>query len=165
MKVQQGTKVAESDTIPLQASTAEGGQPKGLIKTLVANGIQASASGGWIAKETHQDQESTDALIEQLARKTVAESLLDLVCTLFLGKTHLLLRFDVTDSKVKATATLVEDIVAQVGSDKGLQLLLDRCGVLMNSSVQEEAKSGAGSPTKKAKTPKSKHHPHHNPKG
>ena len=113
-------------------------------------------------QETHQNQEAADALIEQLARKTVAEILLDMVCTLFLGKTD---RFDLTDGKVKATAALVEDIVALVGPGKGSQLLLDRFGVLMNSSVQEEAKSGAGSPTKKAKTPKPKHHPHHNPKG
>ena len=124
MKVQQWTKVAESDTIPMQASTAEGGQPKGLIKTLVANGIQASASGGWIANKTHQDHESTDTLIDQLASKTVAGDL--------------------------------ETLHAA---------LLDRCRVLRNSSVQEEAKCGAGSPTKKAKTPKSKHYPHHNPEG
>ena len=146
----------------MQVSTAEGVQPKGLIKTLAASGIQASASGGWIAQETHQDQEAADALIEQLARKTIAESLLDMVCTLFLGKTD---RFDLTDGKVKATAALVEDIVALVGFDIGLQLFSDRFKVLMSNSVQEKAKSGAGSPTKKAKTLKPKHHPHHNPKG
>ena len=136
-----------------------------MIKTLVANGIQASASGGWIANETHQDHESTDTLIDQLASKTVAGDLTGVVSTLFLGETELLQRLDMTDSKVKAVATLVDVIVAKVGSDKGFQLLLDRCRVLRNSSVQGEAKCGDGSPTKKAKTPKSKHHPHHNPKG
>ena len=85
-----------------------------------------------------------------------------MVGMLFLGKTD---QFDLTDSKVKATAALVDNIGALVGTDKGFQLFCDRFGVLMSSSIQEKAKSGAGVPTKKAKTPKPKHHPHHNPKG
>ena len=136
MKVHQWTKVAESDKAPMQSSTAEGGNPKGLIKTLVASGIQANASGGWSAQETHQGHDPTDALVEQLARKTVAEDLLDMVSVLFWyhGEADdLLRRLDMTDSKVKATATLVDDIVAQVGSDKGRQLVFDRWGVLMKA--------------------------------
>ena len=165
MKVQQWTKVAESDTSPMQASTAEGGQSKGLIKTLVAHGIQASASGGWTANKTHQDHDFTDSLIDQLAIKTIAEDLTIVVSTLFLGEKELMQQLDMTDSKVKAVATLVDAIVAEVGSCKGCQLLLDRCRVLMNSSVQGVAKSGAGPPIKKAKKPKARHHPHNNPKG
>ena len=66
MKVQQWTKLAEGDTSPMQASTAEGGQSKGLIKTLVAHGIQASASGGWNANKTHHGHDLTESLIDML---------------------------------------------------------------------------------------------------
>ena len=161
MKVHQWTKVAESDKSPMQSSTAEGSNPQGLTKTLAASGIQANASGGWIAQETHHGHDPTDALIEQLARKTAAFGIpLDMVRALFLshGDAVSLRRFDMTDSKVKATAALVDHIVAQVGSDKGRQLI-DRWGALIT------AKSGVGLPTKKATTPKSKQRPQNNPKG
>ena len=162
VEVHQWTKVAESDKSPMQSSTAEGSNPQGLIKTLVASGIQADASGGWIAQKTHHGHDPTDALIEQLARKTAAFGIpLDMVSALFLyhGDAELLRRFDMTDSKVKVTAALVDDIVAQVGSDKGRQLVVDRWEALIT------AKSGAGLPTKKATTPKSKQRPQNNPKG
>ena len=68
VNVQQWTTAAESGTSPLQAPTAEGGQPKGLIKTLSAHGIQASASGGWTANTPHHGQNLTESLIDQLAR-------------------------------------------------------------------------------------------------
>ena len=162
MRVHEWTDVAESDGAPMQTTIAKGTQPKGLIKTLVASGIQASASGGWVAQDSHQGQEAADALVEQLARKTVAENLHEAAGWLFLGRRD---KIDMTDSKAKAAAGIVEGIIALVGIDKGLNLYCERWASLMNSPICEKAKSGAGEPTKKAKTPKSKHHPHHNPKG
>ena len=110
----------------MHSSTAEGTHAKGLIKTFVASGIQASASGGWITQDSHQDQEAVDALVEQLARKTVAENLHEVVGWLFLGKNE---RFDMADSKVKAIAAIVEGIVAQVGIDPGLKLYCNSLGL------------------------------------
>ena len=64
-----------------------------------------------------------------------------------------------SDSDGKDTAALVNDIVAQVGSDEGRLLVFDRWEAL------SKAKSGAGRPTKKVKSPKSKNRPKNNPKG
>ena len=164
MKVQQWTIVAKSDTNPLQAPTAEGGQPKGLIKTLSAHGIQASASGGWTANTPHHGQNLTESLIDQLAARTIEQHLTKEVSKLFRtppSERH----FDMSDSKIKAIATLVDAVVAEVGTSEGCQLFEDRVRVLKSCSAQEAATRNAGPPINKAKAPKARHHPHFNPKG
>ena len=163
VKVQQWTTVARSDTSPLQAPTAEGDQPKGLIKTLSAHGIQACASGGWTANTPHHGQDLTESLIDQLATMTIDEHLAKEVNLLFRippSERH----FDI-DSRTKDIAPLVDAIVAEVGTNRGCQLLLDRVCALKGCSVKEAASRIAGPPINKAKVPKARHHPHFKPKG
>ena len=160
VRVQEWTDVAESDEAPMESITAKGTQPKGLIKTLVASGIQASASGGWVAQDLHQ--EAASALVARLAQKAVAENLHAAVSWLFLGQMD---KIVMTDSKVRVAAEIVEGVIALVCIDKGLNFYCEQAANLKKGFICDKAKSGAGGPTKKAKTPKSEHHPHHNPKG
>ena len=161
MKAQQWTIVAKSDTNPLQAPTAEGGQPQGLIKTLSAHGIQASASGGWTASTPHHGQNSTDSLIDQLAAKTIKQRLTKDVSMLFRVPPS----ERVPEWGRTAIATLVDAIVAEVGTVKGSLLLVDRVRALKDDSAQKAATRKAGPPINKAKAPKARHHPHFSPMG
>ena len=104
----------------------------------------------------------TESLIDQLAR--LPQHLAKEVNMLFRippSERH----FDMSDSKIKAIATLVDAIVAEVGTSEGCQLFEDRVRVLKSCSAQEAATRNAGPPINKAKAPKARHHPHFNPKG
>ena len=163
MKGQQRTTVARSDTSPMQATTAEGGQPKGLIKTLSEHGIQACASGGWTANTPQHGQGLTESLIDQLAARTIEQHLAKEVNLLFRippSERH----FD-SDSRTIDIAPLVDAIVAEVGSARGCQLLLDRVCALKGFSVKDAATRVAWPPINKAKVPKAKHHSQFKPKG
>ena len=163
MKGQQRTTVARSDTSPMQATTAEGDQPKGLIKTLSEHGIQACASGGWTANTPQHGQGLTESLIDQLAARTIEQHLAKEVNLLFRippSERH----FD-SDSRTIDIAPLVDAIVAEVGSARGCQLLLDRVCALKGFSVKDAATRVAWPPINKAKVPKAKHHSQFKPKG
>ena len=137
-----------------------------MTKTLVASGIQASASGGWVAQDLHE--ESASEMISRLAQAAVAENLYVVVDEFFLGQTD---KVDMSDSKVRVAAEIVKKAVALVGIDKGRILFRERICEIVAADFSKgpigdnKAKRGAGGPTKTAKTPKSKHRPHHNPKG
>ena len=72
---------------------------------------------------------------------------------------------DVSFDALACNATLVDTIVAEVGTSEGCQLFEDRVRVLKSCSAQEAATRNAGPPINKAKAPKARHHPHFNPKG
>ena len=161
MRVQEWTDVAESDEAPKETITAKGKHPRGLIKTLVGSGFQASASGGWVAQDLHKD--SAPEMISRLARAAVVENLYVVVDALFLGQTD---KIDMSDSKVRVAAEIVKKAVAFVGIDKGRNLFWEHAVDFSKGFIcDNKAKRGAGGPTKKAKTPTSKRRPHHNPKG
>ena len=112
MRVQEWTDVAESGDGPKETITAKGKHPKGLIKTLVASGIQVSAGGGRVAQDLHK--ESASEMISRLVQAAVAENLYVVVDELFLGQTD---RIDMSDSKVRVAAEIVEEAIALVGID------------------------------------------------
>ena len=127
---------------------------------MIASGIQASGSGGWVAQDLHE--ESASEMISRLAQAAVAENLYAVVDELFLGQTD---KIDMSDSKVRVAAEIVKKAVALVGIDKGRNLFWEHAVDFSKGPIcDNKAERGAGGPTKKAKTPTSKRRPHHNPK-
>ena len=163
MNGQQWTTVARSDTSPVRAPSAEGHQPKGLIKTLSAHGIQACARGGWTAISPQHGQESTESLIDQLAARTIEKHCAKEVNKLF--RIPPSERHFPTDDVIKDIAPLVDAIVAKVGTNQGCQLLVDRVCALKGLSVKEVATRAAWPPIIKARESKANRHPHFKPKG
>ena len=164
MKGQQRTTVARSDTSPMQATTAEGGQPKGLIKTLSEHGIQACASGGWTANTPQHGQDLTESLIDQLAARIMIEQHNAKEVNMLFRTPPCERHFD-SDSRTFDIAPIVDAIVAEVGSARGCKLLLDRVCALKGFSVKDAATRVAWPPINKAKVPKAKHLSNFKPKG